>query len=160
MLLVVDIDGTLADPTARFKKAGNEPNVKDPVAYQKWLDVLQAPGTLIDDPVIKPVAELVRTLEQTGINTVVYLTGRSDIYRTETTRWLEKNRLPSGPIIMRRADEYNKAGEYKRSAMRVLATLHEGDDILVIDDDPSGDCSDMYRELGAVHLKVLAGGVK
>lgn len=158
LLIVCDLDDTLANSSERRERAGNEPEVKDPAAYQRWLDILQAPGALLQDRVINPVAAVVRSLRAYNPDAqFVYLTGRSENYREETERWLSENQLPDAPIIMRRSDEYNSPFEYKRSAMQTLRALYKHREILVLDDDSAGDCSTMYQQFGAVHLKVLRG---
>ena len=72
--MVCDIDGTLADGLRRFKEAGPEPDRHDKKAYLKWLDAVQNEFTLLADPPIYPILNLLKTLE--GNADICYLTSR------------------------------------------------------------------------------------
>lgn len=159
MLIICDIDGTIACFKDRFEKAGEAPDRKKyPKKFQAWLDKAQPVGSLLKDRVIFEVAETVKSLCAAGAS-LVYLTGRSSKYREETERWLFQNGLPSGKVYMRE-DEYEDMDtcDYKRDVLKQVMNENQNlvkSGVLAIDDDYDGDCAKVYSELGIKHLKVM-----
>lgn len=150
MLIICDIDGTLADLGPRLKIAGKEPKRGSRRRFQLWLDRLQSEKLLMQDKPIKAVVYFLNKSDQR----IIYLTGRSEKYRKVTKRWLRKIKVPVGPLIMRNDDDWRTAAGYKEEALQYLLG-GENDSVVVIDDDASGDCAAVYRKLGLTHLKVM-----
>jgi hypothetical protein len=151
VLLICDIDGSIADWRERAKVAGVEPDRTDLGKFQEWLNKLQSNETLLKD---KPIPQTQFLVQKAAANfEIIYLTGRSELFRDATTRWLFENRFPAGKLIMRSATDYSTAGNYKEEHVKSLSSQYPL--ILVLDDDIDGDCSERYRRYGAVHLKVL-----
>lgn len=157
LLLVIDIDGTLADLSRRSKRAGNMPPREKRHLFQMWLDRLQTTAHLLADRPIAQTVFLARVLAKTPGVTALYLTGRSEKYRAATALWLRRVNAPPLPLTMRKNDDWRSAKGYKREEMKRLMKKHrvKGDEVLVIDDDADGDCSLMYSRLGVLHLKVM-----
>lgn len=78
MLVVFDIDGTLADNHHRIDYVKTTP--KDWAKYDAGIN---------DDAVIEPMAEVFRSLS--AFNTVVFATGRNERSRDATETWLQAN---------------------------------------------------------------------
>lgn len=159
MLLVLDIDGTLADIRPRLKKAGKMPSRKNKKEMQKWIDKLQPVKALSKDRPIRPMQELANSIRgQMSPVTLVYLTGRSEKYRRVTEEWLQKHGFFPGPLIMRGNNDWRPARLYKEGEMKKIAEQFDSShNVIIIDDDYDGDCSEMYRKNGWLHLKVLWG---
>lgn len=153
MLVLVDIDLTIADARERLEKAGLMPHRDEKAHFQRWLDTLQSDENLLQDKVIYPVKHVIEALND--FCTIVYLTGRSEMYREATQKWLDKNSMPFGPLHMRGKDDWRSARDYKQSVVEELKRLYEIDGGVAIDDDSEGDCGSMYQEQGFVHLKVF-----
>lgn len=153
IFLVVDIDGTLADIEPRMSIAGKEPSRENLEQFQAWLDRVQTHETLAKDEPIQGMRNLLECV-RAGAGYMVYLTGRSDKYRTVTTDWLEKHGFPVAPIRMRKDDDWRTAADFKCMELRELRSYIELP-CIVIDDDAGGDCSDMYDAEGITHLKVM-----
>ena len=154
ILAIVDIDGTLADISARLSSAGDEPlrgNKKD---FQNWLDKLQNAKILSEDSPIKGMQQLLHAIE--GAMRLVYLTGRSEQWRAVTEEWLDKHGFPAGALIMRHNNDWRPAVDYKEEMLVKLLNEHSPYTMITIDDDGSGDCSEMYQRLGCTHLKVMS----
>jgi len=98
MVIVFDIDGTLADIEKRLLKAGDAPKKKNKKEFQAWLNKLQKKKDLLDDEVIKGMPTFARCLAHRF--TTVYITGRAEKYRETTVMWLFKNLFPSGDLYM------------------------------------------------------------
>jgi phosphoglycolate phosphatase-like HAD superfamily hydrolase len=150
-LVIFDLDGTLARLSHRIAIAGNEPPRTDPAEYQRWLDLLQPPGALLSDPPIEQTVWLARTLRP--FCHMVYLTGRAEMHRADTLKWMARHGLPEAPLIMRQNDDYRTAAEYKEFELVELKRHFTGP-ITVIDDDGAQDCSAIYLKHGALHLMV------
>jgi predicted kinase len=88
---IVDVDGTLADNTARHPFA--------------WDLVHQ-------DTLIEPVAELVRSLAARA--ELVVMSGRDEVCRDATHAWLVAHRIPASVLLMRTTGDYRPDATVKR----------------------------------------------
>ena len=135
---IFDIDGTLADISHRLHFIdGKEKN---------WDAFFAA---CVDDEPIQPVIDVCRAL---GLGfmardvRIIYLTGRSDAVRRETQEWLfQKNFLPIGDVIMRKAGDHRPDTQAKRELMEKI--IAEGDTISAIFEDRPTVCR-VWREMG------------
>jgi len=152
MLIVCDIDGTLADFRPRFKEAGAMPPRCQRKSLQLWLDRLQPVARLKKDPPISPTIAIIKALVRQKCNTLLYLTGRSERYRRATRYWLRKNRCPSAPLHMRTNNDWRSARDYKFAKMKELCAGH--DNVIIFDDDGDGDCKKMYAKNGWLYYQV------
>lgn len=111
-LLLVDIDGVLADVTHRqHHLAGTRKN---------WNAFFAAADA---DPVIEAGAEAVRQAADDGYP-IVYLTGRPERLRQVTEGWLTRHDLPVSPgaLQMRPHREWRPAADFKVHVVRTLAS--------------------------------------
>lgn len=79
MVIIVDIDGTIADTKERARKY-LETSPKD---WDKFYD------SCAEDKPIKGVIEVVRHLEQN--NGVIFVSGRRESCRKDTVEWINRN---------------------------------------------------------------------
>lgn len=118
--IVCDIDGVLADNTARYAALSRDN--PDWTAFHADQE---------NDPVLQPQAELLNMLYRN--HRIVLLTNRSSIYREATKRWLSNNQIKFDLLLMREAgtDLYDHKTtvieDLKMSGWAVR---------LIIDDDP------------------------
>lgn len=155
MLIVVDIDGTLADIRERSNRAGTMPPRGQRHLFQAWLDRLQSVKHLSSDPALPQVLFTVKALVKSQGVSAVYVTGRSEKYRKATVAWLKKQKAPNLQLHMRAIEDWRPAVEYKKEKMLEVAKNYKPNEVLVFDDDGDGDCSAMYTSLGYTHLKIL-----
>jgi phosphoglycolate phosphatase-like HAD superfamily hydrolase len=96
MLVVFDIDGTLADNHHRIHHVITKP--KNWNAFD-----MAIPG----DTVIWPMAETFRSLRSAG-HDIIFVTGRSERSRKDTVEWLDKNDLHNSlsKVYMRPDGDY------------------------------------------------------
>ena len=152
---MVDIDGSIASWKKRAEKAGVMPCRSKLEHFQAWLDAVQNEKSLSEDEPIIPVVETVLSLRQQG-HTVVFLTGRSEIYREVTEAWITHHLFIKQPaVFMRGKSDYRSAAAYKRDKLTIILENSEEKFVMAIDDDHDGDMADVYNELGIVHLKVM-----
>jgi len=154
MLIICDIDGTLADIRPRLKKAGSCPDKKDKAAFQLWLDRLQPEAAMRKDPPIQATIDIIKLLAKKRDTKLVYLTGRSECYRKVTLSWLKKHKCPRALLIMRPNNNWWTAKKYKLSEMKKLVDMKAPQDVVIFDDDGGGDCAAMYRRQGWFHYHV------
>lgn len=141
MLLVCDIDGTLADNSHRSHFVDGE--VKD------WDSFLQPHLVRMDKPI--PVAR--QALEHfVGLgNEVTFLTGRSERLRLVTTEWLFEHMgfsVDSQTLLMRPEKNFQKPTEFKRWQIQELLQRKPERKAVFVDDDPY--MWTVYREFGVV----------
>lgn len=153
LLIICDIDLTIADARHRFEKAGKMPSKKSRKVYQRWLDRLQTDESLFADPVIEATKKLLRSMSRES--EIVYLTGRDGKFRAVTKDWLNVNEFPDGVLLMRAGDDYRSARDFKEQQVKNIKGYYHGSIILALDDDKDGDCSAMYLKHGITHLKVI-----
>lgn len=130
--IICDLDGTLALLNGR-----------DP--YE--------PDTVINDELNIPVAEAVKSLLAHGYQ-VIFMSGRFEKYRNETTEWLSKNGFNEGKLLMRADNDTRRDAIIKRE----LFDKHVRDYYnvtLVLDDRQQ--VVDMWRNLGLSVFQVADG---
>lgn len=155
ILVLVDIDGTIADLGPRLAHAGPEPARDNLQAFQTWLDKVQNHETLSKDEPVTGMAQFLRGIDHSC--RLVYLTGRSEKYRFVTKGWLNRHEFPEAPLFMRNDTDWRTASDYKKAAIVQLIETYLPDSIISLDDDGGGDCSDMYKSMGIVHFKPIGG---
>jgi hypothetical protein len=118
--VVFDIDGTVAD--CRHRQARVQGPVPD------WEGFFAAAG---DNAPLHQGVEL--ALSWASVATLVWLTGRPERYRAQTTRWLQRHGLPTEHLLMRPDGDMRPAAHFKAER---LGRLSEHATItLVVDDD-------------------------
>ncbi len=152
-LVIIDLDGTLADWKPRDAEAGGNPGRKDMAAYRQYVERLMDDSKIINDKPIPGMQELVRSLAcREGVE-LVYLTGRSEKHRLVTARWLLLNRFPEADIIMRGKTDWSSAAAYKMHHVLELKARH--DTIIALEDEP--DVVEAMRRVGVTVLQVVYG---
>lgn len=119
-LAVLDVDGVLADVRHRLHHVQRRP--KDWDAF-----FAAAP----DDAVL--TAGLTKVQGLTADHDIVYLTGRPERCRADTTDWLHTHHFPDGDLVMRPDTDRRPARLFKVEQVRRLARQLRV--ALVVDDD-------------------------
>jgi phosphoglycolate phosphatase-like HAD superfamily hydrolase len=151
-LYIFDIDGTLADCSRRYKKAGKEPSRKHKPTYDSWVARVQNARTLMSD---KPVPGMIDFVKSVTFRR--YVTGREQKWSTYTHNWLYKNNFPLGPVNHRSNGDYRSNAQYKEEVIQRLVRLHRYTSVVVVDDDPKGDIEKMCKKNGYTFLKAKSG---
>lgn len=120
-IAVFDVDGVLADVAHRRH------HISGP--RRDWDAFFAAAGQ--DPPLGVGIVLALRTHAQG--HEVVYLSGRPERTRRDTERWLARQGLPRGEVVLRPDANYSPAARLKLAALRRLSRR---DDIaLFVDDD-------------------------
>lgn len=135
---IVDIDGTLAKIDHRLHFIQSEP--------KQWDAFFDA---CVDDEPIVDVIHVIRSIgfiEWHGtLAYVIYLTGRPERVRRETTEWLRDHRLPEGKLFMRKDGDHRPDTIAKRELMEQLQA--DGYKIAGVFEDRPSVCR-LWRSMG------------
>ena len=143
--VVVDIDGTLSKVGERLKYIQ-----QDPADWDKFYD------DCFEDEPIANIVELVKTLGETY--SIIYCTGRRETVLDITARWLAKQGLPQGPILMRKKKDLRHDTESKPENLRKFFTFHNilpSQVAFILEDRNS--MVERWRDLGFTCLQVAQG---
>jgi hypothetical protein len=153
MIIICDIDGTIADGSQRDHLIQTNP--KNWEAYFKLCS--------LDKP-IEPVLEFVYLMwacfskhGQSG-HSLSFVSGRSDMVKTETEEWLKKHcKVPVWDLIMRPQDDTTQDDVLKERFLKEHFLDKEilKEDIIVIDDRER--VVDMWRNNGILCLQPCRG---
>jgi hypothetical protein len=150
---IVDIDGTVSDPTHRRhlveKAEGKKPNWEAFHAAAK------------DDPPIEHMCALVRTLMgqsrvyRGAAPEIVYVTGRPDSILSDTVQWLTAQAIfRATPLYMRKAGDYRL--DYIIKAELLARLKADGFQPIMAFDDRK-QVVQMWRQNGIPCLQVAEG---
>ncbi len=121
-LVILDIDGVLADVRHRLHYLGARP--------KNWEGFFAAAK---NDDVLEIGAEFAKRAAET--HEIVYLTGRPERHRAATQAWLDQQLLPTGRLLMRPEGDRRPSAVIKLHELRRLR--RESAVELLVDDDPS-----------------------
>lgn len=141
MVVVFDIDGTVADASRRLHWIQSRP--------KNWAAFNRDMGS---DPEITSVAALARTLYTN--NCLVFCTGRSDQYRSVTEQWLAEHDLKHHGVYMRQQRDHREDFVVKRELIERIWQEHGRPDLVFEDRSRNVE---MFRSLGLQCLQVAAG---
>ena len=105
-IVLVDIDGTLADVRHRLHHISGE-RKKNWKAFFAGMDR--------DRPIASTVA-WVQSLAQ--VHDIIMITGRPEAYRARTLAWLKKHEIPFADVFMRRDGDHRPDYEIKKEALQ------------------------------------------
>ena len=141
MIIVFDIDGTVADISYRIHWIETKPK-NWPAFY----------AGIPNDPEIIPMANLARELGKT--HTLVYCTGRDEAHRDNTLTWLTAHGMTHQGLYMRPDGDRRIDSEVKRDLVQRIWTEHGRPDLVFEDRQRNVD---MFRSLGLICLQVAKG---
>jgi hypothetical protein len=145
MLVVFDIDGTLANIEHRLDYVRSKP--KNWKAFDAGIP---------NDKVNFPVAEIFWTLEETGAYDIVLASGRNERSRQATKEWLRANGLGGyQKLYMRKTDDFRNDSIVKREMLDEIIDFYGKKPDMVFDDRPR--VVNMWREAGIFVFDVYQG---
>lgn len=122
MLILFDIDGTLANNTHRQHFIASNP--------KQWDAFF---GALVHDVPMLPQISLLHALSACGY-TPCFITGRPERYRDDTVAWLATHGMRRGRLYMRQNSDYASSPDFKQRVItHEIGLINVG---LAIDDDP------------------------
>ncbi len=139
-LVIVDIDGTIADVRHRLHHI-QPPRKKTWKAFFEAMD-----GDTPIEPMIRQVHELERKHD------IIVVTGRPEQYRRRTEKWLKQNGVHYLRLFMRPEGDHRPDYTVKAT---VLREFKKGQIVLAIDD--RGPVCDMWEKNGIRCIRVDSG---
>ena len=156
MLLIVDIDGTVADPSHRAHHV--EPEDGSKPTQEMWDTFLSPELVAKDTPIPRAKYVLTKIVEKFENTQIVWLTGRSHLLRATTYQWLHdhfEELIPNSMLIVREEGEYFRchATKYKGAMIKKLMEnpLYAVQPKLAFDDDLY--MFPVYDQLGVAALR-------
>lgn len=128
--IIVDIDETLSHLNGR--------------GYHDW-------STVFEDTVDETVLELVRLYARS--HSIVLITGRSEVCREDTVRWLDKYNVPFDYLYMKGAGDHTDSAITKETAMKDFVAKNPTCEIVLAIDDRQ-KIIDMWKDNGIRTLMV------
>ena len=145
--VIFDLDGTLADITARKELATKSNGKLD------W-DVFHDPSNIKLDVPNEPVVKMAQMFAENEF-TIIIFSGRSDKTKFTTRSWLSNNRVPFQKLIMRPHKTMNFVPDeiLKKDMLDKHADI---DDVFLVVDDRNKVVK-MWRSLGLTVFQVADG---
>lgn len=145
MLVVFDIDGTLANIEHRLAFVRSKP--KNWTAFDAGIP---------NDKVNPYVAEVFHSLRDAG-HDIVFASGRNERNRDATVKWLDENGFwsVSSHLYMRKADDFRGDDIVKREILDEMTRAWDRKPDMVFDDRPR--VVRMWREAGIFVFNVYQG---
>jgi len=142
MVIIFDLDGTLADIEHR-RHLVTDGNVDWDNFYK----------LCIDDSPNMPIVELYKTLQKSGKYTMTIFSGRGEIAKKETKKWLKDNFIKYDILKMRPKGDYTPDEILK---LGWLKELQQKEMIMCVFDDRK-KVVDMWRKQGLICCQVAKG---
>jgi phosphoglycolate phosphatase-like HAD superfamily hydrolase len=134
-VVVLDIDGVLADVRHRLHYLNRRPKAWDAFFAAAGDDDLLAEGVAVARQAVAGYR-------------IVYLTGRPERIRRATADWLRRHQLPAGTLLMRSNSDHRPSRLMKLERLRRIAS--SATVALVVDDD-----ADVIATLRAAGFNVM-----
>lgn len=143
MIIIFDIDGTIADASDRLK------HIQGP-GKKNWKRFYQG---IENDRPIEPMLAVYRRLQCHPENIIYIISGRNiRDAEPETTKWLFKHGLDYAGLYLRSANDYRKDYEFKDEIILGLKEKHGRFPDIAFEDSPA--VIDQYRSRGIFTLDV------
>ena len=164
-MLVLDLDGTLFDTSARWhecKKLSREDRktlfwVPDRMFWECY----QSPRFMnLDEPKWKVIRFVKRLIEEKEPEVIAVVSGRSEKQRKETLKQMSNIGIETNEIVLRGEKDFRKDYEFKKFVIRELMEKYDQNKAIVIDDS---DVVLKYleeEEIEVIDAKTIAKGEK
>lgn len=113
----MDVDGTIADESARRLAAAGPDGALDDADYDAYFD----PGRVAADTPIPEALATLRALSDSGVK-ILYVTARPAEICQATASWIGRHGFPPGPVRCR--PKFGRTAQYKTDVIRRLAREH------------------------------------
>ena len=147
-IVIFDLDGTLADISARRKLATKDNGKLD------WDVFLDRDNIKLDVPNQK-VVDLARMINDTDKYQIWILSGRTKATYRTTRNWLIQNDIPFDDLIMRPTDDYHHYMKDSDLKQMWLDSISKDSVAMVFDDRQQ--VVDMWRKNGLTCFQVADG---
>lgn len=121
LLFIVDLDGTLADTTARAEEVEKKYELVDNNWTQQHAIDFADPERIKTDKIVAG-SEIIAELARRAKSKIIFLTGRSEYSRQSTRMWLKNhfNAFDSCPLIMRDNNDLSNPRDCKERMFKEI----------------------------------------
>lgn len=139
----VDLDGVIADSTARFEHAKAITDARYPNGSLADRDYCDLYWQTVFDPQYVPLDVLIEGAADhlmilSALHTIVYLTSRPEAMRFATKQWLDEHNVlhfATNVLMKPEAAKYTKTFTWKASIIQVWASAFGATEVLVFEDE-------------------------
>lgn len=141
-IAIVDLDGVVADSSARFAKAEEAKqsalaqNATDRQATSEYWRSAFTPELVDLDTLIDGADLAVKRLEQRAGYNIVFLTSRPEDMHVATEKWLTQHDLDGYELVTKpTSKQFTKTVTWKADEVKRMASLGSVEAVLFIDDE-------------------------
>ena len=131
MMLVLDLDGTLFDTSARWGECEKLDNGNK----RMFWECFQSPRFMnLDKPKWDVIRFAQQLIEEKRPEVIAVVSGRSEKQREDTLKQLSEIGIEPNEVVLRGEKDFRKDHEYKKDIIRKLREKCDQDKVIVIDD--------------------------
>jgi beta-phosphoglucomutase-like phosphatase (HAD superfamily) len=131
MMLVLDLDGTLFDTSARWNECEKLANGNKRMFWECY----QSPRFMnLDKPKWEVIEFVKQLIEEKEPEVIAVVSGRSEKQREATLKQLSEIGIEPNEVVLRGEKDFRKDHEFKRDAVRRLREKYDQNKAIVIDD--------------------------
>jgi len=130
-MLVLDMDGTLFDTSARWNECEKLANGNK----RMFWECFQSPRFMnLDRPKWEVIEFVKQLIEEKKPEVIVVVSGRSEKQREATLKQLSEIGIEPNEVVLRDEKDFRKDHEFKRDAIRRLREKYDQNKVIMIDD--------------------------
>jgi len=131
MMLILDLDGTLFDTSARWKECEKLANGNKRMFWECY----QSPRFMnLDKPKWKVIEFVKQLIEEKKPEVIAVVSGRSEKQREATLKQLSEIGIEPNEVVLREEKDFRKDHEFKGDAIRRLREKYDQNKAIMIDD--------------------------
>ena len=131
-MLILDLDGTLFDTSARWNECEKLTNGNK----RMFWECFQSPRFMnLDKPKWEVIKFVKQLIEEKKPEVIAVVSGRSEKQRKETLKQLSDIGIESNEVVLRGEKDFRKDHEFKSDAIRRLKEKYDQDKVIAIDDN-------------------------
>ncbi|ALG97061.1 hypothetical protein [Sulfolobus monocaudavirus SMV4] len=131
MMLVLDLDGTLFDTSARWYECEKLANGNK----RMFWECFQSPRFMkLDKPKWEVIKFVQQLIEEKKPEVIAVVSGRSEKQREATLKQLLDIGIEPNEVVLRGKKDFRKDHEFKKDAVRKLREKYDQDKVIMIDD--------------------------
>jgi len=130
-MLVLDLDGTLFDTSARWNECEKLANGNKRMFWECY----QSPRFMnLDRPKWEVIEFVKQLIEEKEPEVIAVVSGRSEKQREATLKQLSEIGIEPNEVVLRGEKDFRKDHEFKRDAVRRLREKYDQNKVIMIDD--------------------------
>jgi len=132
MMLILDLDGTLFDTSARWEECEKLTNGNK----RMFWECFQSPRFMnLDKPKWDVITFVQQLIEEKKPEVIAVVSGRSEKQREDTLKQLSAIGIEPNEVVLRGEKDFRKDHEFKSDAIRRLKEKYDQDKVIAIDDN-------------------------